>query len=673
MCTRRRNLASPAMDCLTYEVAQLGEIDFLRNKVNSSEILCQETIQRKDNILHIAANFGHVEFAREAIRLKRGLLSQTNKKGDTPLHTASRTGCLGMVELFIHYSKERTREKTPQDLLMVNQEGDTALHVAVRYGHLEVVKSLVEEGIELLDMDNKANESPLYLAVERGFFAIAKHILNERPTCSHRGTKGMTALHAAVVRTHQGIKYGNSIPVLSLEKLRSSTRECSSRLKEYFIQNTSHQNSHERGNDVPHVISLQDLRWFVYNIVFKVLEYLGGSVSNQTDDIMAILLDKKKDLVKETDIFGWTPLHYAAQLGYLEATRKLLECDKSVAYLLDKEDSSALHIAAKKGYINIMKEITKQCPCVYNLVDKNGWTILHVAAQCGESKVVKYILEVQVWESLINEIDNEGNTALHLAAIYGHYNSVLILARDGRVDKRATNKKYLKAIDIVQTNMDLGDIIKYWIMRKLENSGAQQSLEQLIVGVNTDQKINDNERLREGINELELRVGRERISLDASEPLRDRNNEVVKKKEITSKYLKDLSNTHLLVATLIATVTFAACFSLPGGYNQDDPNKGKSVLSTKVAFKAFVITDGIAFYCSTAAVFLHFFASLEESYHLRRRFIKFAALLTYISLLGMAMAFTSGIFVVLPDSSPSSTTLIVLGCLFLSFYTVGIL
>ena len=175
---------------------------------------------------------------------------------------------------------------------------------------------------------------------------------------------------------------------------------------------------------------------------------------------MAILLVEKEGMVKETDIFGWTPLHYAAQLGYLEATGKLLECDKSVAYLWDKEDSSALHIAAKKGYINIMEEITKQCPCVYNLVDKNGWTILHVAAQCGKSKVVKYILDVQGWESLINEIDNEGNTALHLAAIYGHYNSVLILARDGRVDKRATNKKYFKAIDIVQTNMDLGEIKK---------------------------------------------------------------------------------------------------------------------------------------------------------------------------------------------------------------------
>ncbi|CBI35188.3 unnamed protein product, partial [Vitis vinifera] len=426
---------------------------------------------------------------------------------------------------------------------MVNQEGDTALHVAVRnghldtalhaavkYDHLDVVKLLVKADIELLHMDNKANESPLYLAVERGLFDFTKYMLNKCPKCSHRGTKGLTALHAAVVRTHQ-------------------------------------------------------------------------------DDIIAILLDKKKDMVTETDIFTWTPLHYAAQLGHLEATRKLLECDKSVAYLWDKEDSSALHIAAKKGYPEIIEEIIKRCPCAYNWVDNKGRTILHVAAQCGKSIVVKYILKEPRWESLINESDNQGNTALHLAAIYGQYNSVRILAGDRRVDKKATNKKYLKATDIVQSNMDLGDIKKVF----------------------------------------------------------------VKKKEITLKYLKDVSNTHLLVATLIATVTFAAGFSLPGGYNEDKPNKGKSVLSTKAVFKVFVITDAMAFYCSTAAVFLHFFASLEQNYHLLRRFTRFSALLTYISLLGMVIAFTSGIYVVLPDSSPTSTTLIVFGCLFLSFYIFGIL
>ena len=138
----------------------------------------------------------------------------------------------------------------------------------------------------------------------------------------------------------------------------------------------------------------------------------------------------KRKIWSQKQTFMWTPLHYAAQLGHLEATRKLLECDKSVAYLWDKEDSSALHIAAKKGYLDMMAEIIKRCPCANNLVDNKGRTILHVAAQCGKSIVMKYTLKEPRWESLINESDNQGNTAFHLAAMYGQYNSVRILAGD---------------------------------------------------------------------------------------------------------------------------------------------------------------------------------------------------------------------------------------------------
>ena len=96
----------------------------------------------------------------------------------------------------------------------------------------------------------------------------------------------------------------------------------------------------------------------------------------------------------------------------------------------------------------------------YNLFDSKGRTILHVAAQYGNARVVKYILKKANLESIINEPDKEGNTPLHLAAIYGHYGVVIMLAADHRVDKRAMNNEYLKTIDIVQSNMDIGEIIK---------------------------------------------------------------------------------------------------------------------------------------------------------------------------------------------------------------------
>lgn len=127
---------------------------------------------------------------------------------------------------------------------------------------------------------------------------------------------------------------------------------------------------------------------------------------------------------------------------------------------MDVDNSCALHIAAKEGHTNVMEKIITCLPDAYNLIDNKGRTILHVAAQYGNVRVVRYILKKPNLESIINEPDKEGDTALHLAAIYGHYGVVIMLAADNRVDKRAMNNEYFKTIDIVQSNMDVGEIIK---------------------------------------------------------------------------------------------------------------------------------------------------------------------------------------------------------------------
>ena len=227
-------------------------------------------------------------------------------------------------------------------------------------------------------------------------------------------------------------------------------------------------------------------------------------------------------------------------------------------------------------------------------------------------------------------------------------------------------------------------------MRKLEHAGGRQSLHRLVIRENPNVPNGDNEGYQENnaniqTDNIEYQKNSDGIYQSTSDTstqsssdsnksiIFDRNKKIKKEKEIRTQRLKHISNTHLLVATLIATVTFAAGFSLPGGFSDEGPDKGKAVFSTKLAFKAFLLLDGIAFYCSTAAVLLHFFASLEQNYHLLLRFIKFSAILTYVSILGMVIAFSSGICLVLPNSSELSTSAIVIGCLFLGFYIFGVL
>ena len=53
----------------------------------------------------------------------------------------------------------------------------------------------------------------------------------------------------------------------------------------------------------------------------------------------------------------------------------------------------------------------------------------------------------------------------------------------------------------------------------------------------------------------------------------------------------------MIVAALVATVTFAAGFTLPGGYNDN----GMAILTKRAAFKAFIVTDTIAVILSVSA------------------------------------------------------------------------
>ena len=55
-----------------------------------------------------------------------------------------------------------------------------------------------------------------------------------------------------------------------------------------------------------------------------------------------------------------------------------------------------------------------------------------------------------------------------------------------------------------------------------------------------------------------------------------------------SEILRSAGETNLLVATIIATVTFTAAFTVPGGYESGGDNRGLAVLSKQAAFKVFV-------------------------------------------------------------------------------------
>ena len=88
---------------------------------------------------------------------------------------------------------------------------------------------------------------------------------------------------------------------------------------------------------------------------------------------------------------------------------------------------------------------------------------------------------------------------------------------------------------------------------------------------------------------------------------------IKKNKEDENALIQSAENSHLVVATLIATVTFAAGFTLPGGTIQEGEHQGTPILKHNPAFQAFIVTDTIAMVLSSTAVLIDLLAAITPS------------------------------------------------------------
>lgn len=127
---------------------------------------------------------------------------------------------------------------------------------------------------------------------------------------------------------------------------------------------------------------------------------------------------------------------------------------------------------------------------------------------------------------------------------------------------------------------------------------------------------------------------------------------------------KEAKNVLLLVATLIATVSFAAGFTLPGGYQSEKgPNQGFAVLAKNAAFKAFVVTNTIAMMASSATVLSYLFMAIIPLLKKNlNNLLQSQIGLTFIALIAMATSFITGTYAVLGGSSGLAITVCVLAC-----------
>ncbi|KAJ0966132.1 hypothetical protein J5N97_027270 [Dioscorea zingiberensis] len=447
-----------------------------------------------------------------------------------------------------------------ESIFSVTAGGNTVLHIASEHSQLKFAMEVFNLEPSLVTSVNSMLDTPLHCCAKAGHYQTASFLIDSsrEGVCSYafqdilraRNINGDTVLHNAVQGNH----------ILVVEKLIAVDDGLAS-----IVNNAGFS---------PLYYAVMQNSPSIVRALLKSSSCSDAGPSGRTalhaaafryKEITRMLLEWKPKLGRVADDSNSIPLHYVAAGGDSEMARILSEHDAFTVYIPDKDGSYSMHIAAHMGHVGVISSLLELCPDSIELVDDiYRRTFVHVAVLNHRQRVIKHVLQTRGLEKLLNQQDCEGNTPLHLAVKNGSKEITYELLKDWRVQSSIMNNEGLTPLDLSITSMEMN--IAYFfnaqtvVMKCLANCGAIFSPQRSDYAIQARDKAYDPEK--------------------------------------EAKKRTSLSRNLAIASVLIATVTFAAGFTMPGGYRSDD---GTSILTRKYPFKVFLISDTCAMIFSLIA------------------------------------------------------------------------
>ena len=164
-------------------------------------------------------------------------------------------------------------------------------------------------------------------------------------------------------------------------------------------------------------------------------------------------------LTTQSDENGSTPLRFAAaikfmiQFGPSRICRQVLEANPDALYQPDHAGFFPIHVAASVGAFRNVDMFVKRCPGSAGLRDAKGRTFLHVAVEKDKVDVIVATCRKRSLSWIMNMVDNDGNTALHLAVKAGNLQMFCPLLANPQVNLNLPNNRGETPLDIAQYNL----------------------------------------------------------------------------------------------------------------------------------------------------------------------------------------------------------------------------
>ncbi|GAB2279550.1 hypothetical protein Dimus_014193 [Dionaea muscipula] len=496
--------------------------------------------------------------------------------------------------------------------------GDTVLHIAARAGRSELITSILREHKDLIRTKNWRGELPLHVAARAGELDSVKCLVDwilqeyyqeeQGNMVAKVNRDGDTALHIALENHNEELAayLVDKYPSASYYVNHLQVSPLYLAIKAGYWQLVQSMLARKPIGD-------EDVK----NRLLQGKSVVHAVIMVRNPDLLATMLNSQSVLMDTRDEEGRTPLACAAFIGCLDAVSYFLDKFPDYVYKVDEDGSFPIHKAAQGGRVIVMKKFLSRFPNMKNLLNQHGESILHMASRRGKADMVSYLLKMNGINRLINLRDGDGNTPLHLAVKGGYAKVVSIFTWDERVDLSLLDKLGMTALDAIEYYG--GNLPRYeqrlaWIALRHANAPRRRH---------------------------------RRPKSNPNPP--------------NSDNYKDRVNTLLLVSTLVATVTFAAGFTVPGGYS----SSGIAIFADKPTFKIFVITNTIALYSSILAVIALIYAQLGDL-RLILISLKFAVPFLGISLTMMSTTFMVGIYLLVNHIRWLSIVILVMGSIFLA-------
>ncbi|KAL4306176.1 hypothetical protein HN51_040129 [Arachis hypogaea] len=285
-------------------------------------------------------------------------------------------------------------------------------------------------------------------------------------------------------------------------------------------------------------------------------------------ELCEILLSKEPSLATEVDSeHGRCPLHLASAEGHTKIVKALVMENSDTCLIQDKDGNLPLHLAASRGHIGPIKELIRFKPCsVWKMVDDGS--VLHLCVRCNHLEALKFIVEsVHGAKQLLYAIDKDGNTLLHLAVILRQIKIIryLLLLPEIRTAAKAMNRKGLTALEVLDHCPR--DFISLTIEHILIESRIQRPRD---IPIFIPQQPDHSSPHLSSSTHQEQEESHEQLS----SKWKKWENFYTKYLQYQGNWIEETRGTLMVVATVIATMTFQSTLSPPGGVWQENTRNG---------------------------------------------------------------------------------------------------